>query len=82
MAETPMPQRGGSLGDQGVCWRKAQRVQRPGAIAPDDLSLRRKSLHRTASEVKLNRTIIVGSKLANKDEILNNMWGNKDIIKT
>jgi len=61
MAETPMPQRRGSPGDKGVCWREAQWVQWSGAIAPDDLGPRRKSLHRTTSRVKLNRAIIIGS---------------------
>ena len=82
VAETPMPQRRGSPGDKGMCWRKAQRVERSGAIAPDDLGPRRKSLHRTISWVKLNRAIIVGSKLANRDEILNKLWRHKNIIKT
>ena len=82
VAETPMPQRRGSPGDKGVCWREAQWVQWSGAIAPDDLGPRRKSLHRTTSRVKLNRAIIIGSKLANKDEVLKNLWGNKNIIKT
>jgi len=39
-------------------------VQRPGAIAPDDQSLGQEILHRTASRVKFNRTIVIGSKLA------------------
>ena len=82
VAKTPMPQRGGSLGDKRAGWWEAQGVQRPGAIAPDDLSPWRKGLHRATGGVKLNRTIVVGSKLANRDKILNNLWSHKDIIKT
>ena len=36
MAKATMPQGGGGCSDQGVSWRKIQRVQGPGAIAPDD----------------------------------------------
>ena len=79
MAETPVPKWGGRLGDKGVCWRE---IQRPGAIAPDYLVPSLQVLHRTASRVKLNRTIVVSGKLANRNKILNNMWRHKDIIKT
>ena len=51
------------------------------AIAPDDHVPRLKVLHRTTRRVKLNRTIIVGSELANKKMILNKLWGNQNIIK-
>jgi len=61
--------------------RKANGVQRPRAIAPDDHVPRLKVLHRTTRQVKLNRTIIVGSELANKNKIINKLWGNQNIIK-
>jgi len=36
MAKATVPQGGGGCSDQGVSWRKVQRVQGSGAIAPDD----------------------------------------------
>ena len=38
--------------------------------------------HKTTSGVKFNRTIVVGSKIANENKILNKTRGNKNIIKT
>ena len=51
------------------------------AIAPGEKSPGLKVLHRTTSGIKLNRTVIVGSKLAHRYEILNKVRGNKNIIK-
>jgi hypothetical protein len=65
MTETMVPQGGGGLDDQGLSWRKVQGVQGPRAIAPDDHVLSLQILHRTTSRVKLNKAIIVDSKLAN-----------------
>jgi len=64
MAKATVPQGGGGCSDRGVSWRKVQKVQWPGVIAPDDQSLGQEILHRTASRVKFNRTIVIGSKLA------------------
>jgi len=36
MAKATVPQGGGGCSDQGVSWRKMQRVQGSRAIAPDD----------------------------------------------
>ena len=44
--------------------QELQRIERTGAITPDDLSPRGKILHRTAKRVKLHRTIVVRGKLA------------------
>ena len=64
MAKATVSQGDGGCSDQGVSWREVQRVQGPGVIAPDDQSLGQEILHRTASRVKFNRTIVIGSKLA------------------
>jgi len=81
MTETPMPKRGGGDGGKGMSGRKVQGVERPRAIAPDDHSLRLQILHRTTSRVKFNRAIVVSSKLANRDKILNKFRRNENIIK-
>ena len=53
-----MPQWRRALSGKGECWWKTKWVQRPNAIAPDDLFPGWKNLHRTTSGVKLNRAII------------------------
>ena len=65
-----------------MCSRQVERVQRAGAIAPDDHVPRQKILHRTISGVKLNRTIIIDSELAYRNQILNKLRRNQNIIKT
>jgi hypothetical protein len=60
-------------GRQGSVLEEGAEGTASGAIAPNDLGPRQKTLHRTTSRVKLNRAIIIGSKLANRDEVLNNL---------
>ena len=81
MTEVAMPKRRPRVGDQGVRSRQTKRVQRPRAIAPDDHVPRLKILHRTTSQVKLNRAIVIESKLANGNKILNKLWRDQNIIK-
>jgi hypothetical protein len=57
-----------------------QRVERTGAIAPDDHVPREKILHRTTIRVKLHRTIVINSELANRNKILDKLRRNKNII--
>jgi len=70
MTEATMPEGSRSTishGDEGSgrrCW-KMERVQRAGAIGPDDFPPRPKILHRTTKRVKFDRTIIINGKLAN-----------------
>jgi len=60
-------------GDKGVSDRQLQGVERTGAIAPDDHVPREKILHRTTIRVKLHRAIVVNSKLANRNKILDKL---------
>ena len=46
---------------------EVQRVQRPGAIAPDDHVPGLKVLHRKAKWVKFNGTIVISSKTTYRD---------------
>ena len=82
MSKAMVPQRGGGGGDQGVSSRKVQWVEGLGAIAPDDQPPGQKILHRTTSRVKLNRIIVINGKLAYRDQILNKLRRNQNIIKT
>ena len=65
---------------EGKC-RDLQRIERSGAIAPDDLSPRGKILYITAKGGKLHRTVIVKSKLANRYKILITARRDENIIK-
>ena len=82
MTETTVPKWGPEGSNQGMCSWQTKRVQRAGAIAPDDHVLRQKILHRTTSRVKLNRIIVINGKLAYRDQILNKLRRNQNIIKT
>jgi hypothetical protein len=59
--------------------RKLQWIERTRAVTPDDLSPRTKILHRTAKRVKLHTTIVIRSKLAYRNKVLNKTRRNKDI---
>ena len=69
-----MPKSSINTGDKGGGGGQLQRVEGTGAIAPGDHSPGLKILHRTTSGIKLNGTIVVRSKLAYKNEILNKVW--------
>jgi hypothetical protein len=71
VTKSPVPEHGRSSSGEGGGARKMQRVERSGAIAPENLLLRRQVLHRTANRVKLNGTIVVSSELADRNEIFN-----------
>jgi hypothetical protein len=58
-----------------------QGVQSPGAIAPGDHVLSLHILHRATNKAKLNRAIVVDSKLVNVNNIFNNLWRHKNIMK-
>jgi hypothetical protein len=69
-----MPKGGEQSSCEGGSSRQMQRVQWARAIAPNDHVPRLEILHRTASRVKFNRTIVIGSELAHRDQTLNKFW--------
>lgn len=73
--KTLMPERRGG-GDMEGGHREVKRVERPRAITSDDLSPRLKILHRAAKGVKFHRNIVVGSKLAYGNQVLNKVRGH------
>ena len=81
MSEETMPKCRPIGGNQGLCSQETKRVQRTGAIAPNDQPPGQKVLHRTTSGVKFKRAIVVRSKLADRNKIFNKSWRNKNIIK-
>jgi hypothetical protein len=58
-----------------------QRVEGPGAVTYDDLAPSGKILHRTAKWVKFHTAVVINSKLTNRNEILNEVGCNKNVIK-
>ena len=82
MTKKAMPQRGSGCSGYGVSHGKIKRVQWAETMAPDCHLLRCKILHRTTSGVKFKRAIVVRSKLANRNKILNKFWGNMNVIKS
>jgi hypothetical protein len=85
MPETTMPSGGGSCsnkgaGHHGTCW-SGESLEGPGAIEPGDHAPGFEILHRKAKRIKFDRTVIVSSELTNRDEVLNNVGCNKNVIK-
>jgi hypothetical protein len=60
---------------------KTHRVQRAGAIRPDDHVLGCKILHRQIKWVKFHRASIVSDKTMNREETLNHVSRKQNIVK-
>jgi hypothetical protein len=61
--------------------RKTHRVQRVGAIQPDDHVLGCKILHRQTKQVKFHKAPIVSGKTMNRKETLNHVRNKQNIVK-
>jgi hypothetical protein len=59
--------------------RETHRVQRVGAIQPDDHILGCKILHRQTKRVKFHRAPVVSGKMTNKEETLNHVRSNVNV---
>lgn len=70
MTETMMPKSDVSGGDESARWHSTEKVELSQTIAPENLTLGGKIIHRNAMRVKYNSTIIIGSKLANGTRFL------------
>ena len=66
----------GGTGGGGVEWVEVAR-----AIAPGDHVPSLQILHRKTKRIKFNRTIIIGGKTTNENQILNNVGGHQNIVK-
>lgn len=53
----------------------------PLTVAAKNHALGSKVIDRETKRIKLNRTRIVASKLANGKKVINNRWNDKNIIK-
>jgi hypothetical protein len=82
MTKTLVPKRKtGSSEESRGRLQKLQRIERTGAVTPNDLSPRTKILNRTAKRVKLHRIIVIRRKLAYQNKVLNKTRRNKGITK-
>jgi hypothetical protein len=82
MSETMMPKRGGcgdERGGAGGGW--LERIEVARAIAPGDHVPGLQILHRKAKRIKFNRTIVIGGKTANGNQILNDVGRHQNIVK-
>jgi hypothetical protein len=67
--------------EDGVRPGKTHRVQRVGAIRPDDHVLGCKIIHRQTKRVKFHRAPIVSGKTTNREETLNYVRSKQNIVK-
>jgi hypothetical protein len=56
-------------------------VEIPVAIAPKEDRLGQEILNRKTRSVKLNRTVIVASKLSNRQQVMSKLRSDKNIMK-
>jgi hypothetical protein len=64
----------------GGGWRQ-ELVERASAIAPADQTPGPEVLHRKTKGIKLDRAIIIGCKLANRNKVFDDVRGDKNIVK-
>jgi hypothetical protein len=80
VSKTLMPKRRRGRCKEYRC-RRVQRVEGPGAVTSDDLAPSGKILHRTAKGVKFHAAVVINSKLTNRNEVFNEVWCNKNVVK-
>jgi hypothetical protein len=78
MPKTLVPKRRGASKEH-ECW-ELQRIEWTKTITLDDPGPSGKILHRATKGIKLHRIVIIDSKLANENWIINKIRGNQNII--
>jgi hypothetical protein len=71
----------GGGGSESTGRRALESVKLPRTVTPKKFTLSKKVLHRETKRVKIDRTVIISSKLTNRDKIFNNARCNKNIAK-
>jgi hypothetical protein len=71
----------GGGGSESMGHRALESVKLSCTVTPKKLTPSKKVLHRETKRVKIDRTIIISSKLTNRDKIFNNARCNKNIAK-
>jgi hypothetical protein len=71
----------GGGGSESMGHRALESVKLLRTVTPKKLTLSKKVLHRETKMVKIDRTIIISSKLTNKDKIFHNAKCNENITK-
>jgi hypothetical protein len=62
----------GGGGSESTGRRALESVKLPRTVTPKKLTPSKKVLHRETKRVKIDRTVIISSKLTNSDKIFNN----------
>ena len=82
VTETTMPSVMGDGGrGEGTGRRRLKRIKLPRTVAPKKLTPGNEVLHRKTKRVKIDRTIVIGSKLTDINQILNDARCNGDVTK-
>ena len=82
VTETAMPSIMGDGGrGEGTGRRKLKGIKLPRTVTPKKLTLGDEVLHRKTKRVKCDGTIVIGSKLADRNQIFNDARCNKDILQ-
>jgi hypothetical protein len=71
----------GGGGSESTGRRALESVKLPRTVTLKKLTPSKKVLHRETKRVKIDRTIIISSKLTNRDKIFNNARCNDNIAK-
>ena len=66
---------------EGTGRRRLKGIKLPRTVAPKKLTRDNEVLHRKTKRVKIDRTIVIGSKLTDKNQILNDARCNEDVMK-
>lgn len=84
MAKTVMPELGGRRGGSNECrWcsQWVEGIEVTYTIAPDDHVPSLKVLHRETKGIKLNRNLIIDSKLPHRNKVLDDVRCKKNVIE-
>jgi hypothetical protein len=68
-------------GSESTGRRALESVKLPRTVTPKKFTPSKKVLHRETKRVKIDRTVIISSKLMNRDKIFNNARCNENIAK-
>jgi hypothetical protein len=68
-------------GSESTGRRTLESVKLPRTVTPKKFTPSKKVLHRETKRVKIDRTVIISSKLTNRDKIFNNARCNENIAK-
>jgi hypothetical protein len=71
----------GGGGSETTRRQALESVKLPRTVTPKKFTPSKKVLHRETKRVKIDRIVIISSKLTKRDKIFNNAWCNENIAK-